>query len=129
MRSVLDRSSLKRLLVSTALPLALMTAGAVGVHAEIVTVVGDNGAGGVDGVSPPGDPNGQPGGDGEAANADAGNLVPNSFPLNQATATGGNGGAGGNGVGDVPVLHDGVVQPYFLYYESAQMYFAYEGRY
>jgi hypothetical protein len=36
---------------------------------------------------------------------------------------------GGNGVGDVPVLHDGVVQPYFLYYESAQMYFAYEGRY
>jgi len=36
---------------------------------------------------------------------------------------------GGQGVGDVPVLHDGVVQPYFLYYESAQMYFAYEGRY
>jgi hypothetical protein len=36
---------------------------------------------------------------------------------------------GGNGVGDVPVLHDGIVHPYFLYYESAQTYFAYEGRY
>ena len=85
----------RHLLLSTALPLALMTAGAVGVRAEVVTVVGVNGANGADGVSPPGDPNGQPGGDGEAAHADAGNLVPNSDPLNQATATGGAGGAGG----------------------------------
>lgn len=36
---------------------------------------------------------------------------------------------GGPGVGDPAVLHDGIVHPYFLYYQSAQFYFAYEGRY
>jgi hypothetical protein len=36
---------------------------------------------------------------------------------------------GGPGVGDPNVLHDGIVHPYFLYYETAQAYFAYSGRY
>ena len=97
----INRSFLTRLLLTTALPLALMTAGAAGVRAATVivpTVAGSmDGANGVNGVNP-GDP-GQPGGPGQPASADAGHLMPNSDPLNSATATGGNGGAGGNGAG------------------------------
>jgi hypothetical protein len=97
----ISRSFLTRLLLTTALPLALMTADAAGVRAATVivpTVAGSlDGANGANGVNP-GDP-GQPGGPGQPASADAGHLMPNSDPLNSATATGGNGGAGGNGAG------------------------------
>src|SRR5271169_3855145 len=99
MRAI-ERSFLMGLSVTSALTLALVTAGAVKVSAETIivpTVPGSlDGGTGPDGVSPPGDPNGQPGGDGLPANADAGFSVPNSDALNSATATGGNGGAGGN---------------------------------
>ena len=76
MAKAVDRSFLKRLLVTTALPLALLAAGSVGTHAAVVVVVGANGANGANGVNF-GDP-GQPGGDGQPATADAGHLVPNS---------------------------------------------------
>jgi PEP-CTERM motif len=79
---LLQRSFLARLLQTTGLSLALMTASAAGVYAETVTVVGDNGP---------------PGGDGESAVATAGSVHPVSFPLNKASATGGNGGAGNPG--------------------------------
>ena len=59
-----------------------------------------DGANGADGATPPGDPNGQPGGDDLPANADAGYSLPNNDSLNSAMATGGNGGAGGDGMGD-----------------------------
>jgi len=84
----LQRSFLTRLLQTTGLSLALMTASAVGVHAETVTDVGANGANGANGVNP-GDP-GQQGGDGGSAAADAEGVSPN-----KAMATGGNGGGGG----------------------------------
>ena len=76
--------------------LAFVMVGAGGVRAEIVTVQGDDGAAGADGVNP-GD-NGMPGGDGESVSANAGGAQPITAPLNKATATGGNGGQGGNGV-------------------------------
>jgi hypothetical protein len=81
--------NLTRLLQTTGLSLALMTASAIGIHAETVTDVGANGPDGASGVNP-GDP-GQPGGDGGPAVANAGNAD----SLNKAMATGGNGGAGG----------------------------------
>ena len=59
LKSCLQRSFLIRLLQTTGLSLALMTASAAGVHAEDVTVQGANGAIGADGINP-GDP-GQPG--------------------------------------------------------------------
>jgi hypothetical protein len=74
----IDRSFLTRLLRTTALSLALMTASAAGVHAQ---VIGANGANGADGVNP-GDP-GLPGGDGESV-------------AGSGTVMGGNGGNGGN---------------------------------
>jgi hypothetical protein len=80
-------ASLQRLLVTAALPLGLMAAGAMPAYAGSVTVTGANGA--------PGYP-GRPGGAGQPANADAGNLIPNSDPTNSATAQGGNGGWGGS---------------------------------
>jgi hypothetical protein len=89
------RSILARSLMTGVASLAFMMMGATGVRAEIVTVQGDNGANGMDGVPPDGA--GQPGGDGETVNASAGSPNPYTAPLNQATATGGNGGAGGNG--------------------------------
>ncbi len=58
---LLQRSFLMRLLQTTGLSLALMTASAAGVHAEDVTVQGSAGVDGADGVNP-GDL-GQPGGD------------------------------------------------------------------
>jgi hypothetical protein len=97
MRKAFHLSILTRLLRTTALPLALMSAGSVSAYAETVVIVGDNGVAGANGVNP-GDP-GQPGGDGESVTADAGVSPPNAFPLNSATASGGNGGAGGNGAG------------------------------
>ena len=84
----LQRSFLTRLLQTTGLSLALMTASAIGGHAENVTVQGKDGANGANGVNP-GDP-GQQGGDGASAAADAGGVSPN-----KAMATGGNGGGGG----------------------------------
>ena len=103
MRAI-ERSFLTGLLITSALPLAVVWAGAPKVSAETIivpTVPGSlDGAGGAGGVSPPGDPNGQPGVDGLPANADAGYSVPNNDALNSAAATGGNGGAGGNGVDD-----------------------------
>ena len=92
MRKAIDRSFLTRLFLTTALSLALITASAAGVRAEIVIVQGDDGVNGADGVNP-GDP-GLPGGDGESVTANAGRAP---FPLNKATAYGGDGGAGGNG--------------------------------
>ena len=95
----MSRRYFPRLLTSVALPLALLMAGAAVVHAETVTVPivpgSLDGANGADGLNP-GD-SGQPGGSGGSATADAGYSVPNSDPLNQASATGGNGGAGGSG--------------------------------
>jgi PEP-CTERM motif len=76
--SGIDRSFLTRLLQITGLSLALMTASAAGVHAQ---VIGANGANGADGVNP-GD-SGLPGGDGESV-------------AGSGTVMGGNGGAGGN---------------------------------
>jgi len=68
-----QRSFLTRLLQTTGLSLALITASAAGVRAEIVTVVGAGGASGADGANlPPGSglpglpgPSGEPGGNGE----------------------------------------------------------------
>jgi hypothetical protein len=80
MYKLFDLSILKRFLLSTALPLALMSAGSVGAHAEVVVVHGANGA--------------SPGQPGESVTADAGHLTPNSDPTNSAAATGGNGAAG-----------------------------------
>jgi PEP-CTERM motif len=91
MRKAIDRSFLTRLFQTTALSLALMTATTAGVRAEIVTVQGDDGANGADGLNP-GD-SGQSGGDGEPATANAGSVT---FPQNSATAIGGNGGSGGS---------------------------------
>jgi hypothetical protein len=86
---LLQRSFLMRLLQTTGLSLALMTASAAGVHAADVTVQGSPGVDGADGANP-GDL-GQPGGDGGDATASAGSAD----PINTATAIGGNGGRGG----------------------------------
>jgi hypothetical protein len=51
LKSCLQRSFLTRLLQTTGLSLALMTASAIGVHAESVTIQGANGANGADGVN------------------------------------------------------------------------------
>ena len=104
MKSI-HRSILTRALMTSVASLAFMMMGAAGVRAEIVTVQGDDGAAGADGVNP-GD-NGMPGGDGESVSASAGSAQPISAPLNKATATGGNGGAGGNGVDGFSEVGDG----------------------
>ena len=91
----LQRAFLTRLLQTTGLSLALMTASAAGVHADTVTDVGANGADGASGINP-GDP-GQPGGDGGSAAANAGGVSPN-----KATAIGGDGGGGGSDGGFNP---------------------------
>jgi hypothetical protein len=94
------RHFVQRLLVTAALPLGLMAAGAMPAFAAIVDVTGANG----------GYP-GMPGGPGGAATADAGNLIRNSDPTNSATATGGAGGwgvsspTGPGGAGGVGVRH------------------------
>jgi len=69
---LVEGAFLIRLLQTTGLSLALMAASAAWVRAEIVTVQGSDGAAGANGVEPPGDPNGQPGGDGESVTANAG---------------------------------------------------------
>src|SRR3984957_10648344 len=94
MKSI-HRSMLTRALMTGVASLAFMMISAGGLRAEIVTVQGDDGAAGADGVNP-GD-NGIPGGDGETVSASAGSTQPITAPLNKATATGGNGGVGGNG--------------------------------
>jgi PEP-CTERM motif-containing protein len=97
---LLHRSFLMRLLQTTGLSLALMTATAAGVHAEDVTVQGVAGVDGADGVNP-GDL-GQPGGDGESVVANAGGVFPN-----KATAIGGNGGVGGTNFFECPPCETG----------------------
>src|ERR1700722_15229203 len=89
----IHRSSLTRALMTGVASLAFVMASAAGPRAEIVTVQGDGGAAGADGVNL-GDP-GLPGGDGWAGSANAGSAQPITAPLNKATATGGNGGQGG----------------------------------
>jgi hypothetical protein len=79
----LDGSFLKRILLTTALSLALVAGIAGGAQAVTVIVVGDNGADSFDFT---------PAGGGESVSADAGYLVPNTDNTNSATATGGNGG-------------------------------------
>jgi hypothetical protein len=71
------------LLMTAALPLGLMTAGPIAVHAEVLVVPTIPGSldGGNGGVGPPPDANGLPGDPGQPANADAGFTVPNSDPL------------------------------------------------
>jgi PEP-CTERM motif len=86
MKSI-HRSILTRLLQTTGLSIALMTAGAAGVHAEDVTVQGAPGANSTDGDG------GGEGGIGGDATANASSAD----PLNKATAIGGLGGAGGSG--------------------------------
>ncbi len=86
---------LTRVLMTGVASLALLMISAGGVRAEIVTVQGDDGLAGANGVNP-GD-NGMPGGDGESVSATAGSTQPITAPLNKATATGGNGGQGGDG--------------------------------
>jgi hypothetical protein len=94
MRSI-HRSILTRALMTGVASLAFVMVSAAGARAEIVTVQGDDGAAGADGVFS-GDP-GLPGGDGESVSVNAGSAQPITAPLNKATATGGNGGQGGNG--------------------------------
>ena len=93
----IHRSLLARSLLTGVASLAFMIMGPVVIRAEIVTVQGDDGLGGADGVDP-GD-NGVPGGDGESVTANAGSAQPITAPLNKATAVAGNGGGGGNGAG------------------------------
>ena len=80
-----------RLLQTTGLFLALLTASTAAVHAEGVTVQGAPGANGADGVNP-----GDAGGEG-GTGGDATATANSADPLNEATAVGGNGGDGGNG--------------------------------
>ena len=92
---LLQPSFLMRLLQTSGLSLALMTASAAGVHAEDVTVQGANGVDGADGVNP-GDP-GQPGFPAGPTFAHA----ESTDPINNATAIGGTGGQGGNLGGNI----------------------------
>jgi hypothetical protein len=92
----LQRSFFMRLLQTTGLSLALMTASAAGVRAEDVTVMGVDGVSGASGVNP-GDL-GQPGGDAGGTTASAGSAD----PINNATAIGGNGGVGGTDFFECP---------------------------
>jgi hypothetical protein len=78
MAKTMDRSILARSLMTGAASLALMMASAAGARADIVTVQGDDGAAGADGVFS-GDP-GLPGGDGESVAADAGSSQPITAP-------------------------------------------------
>src|ERR1700735_1340675 len=94
MKSI-HRSILTRALMTGVATLAFVMVGVGGVAAEIVTVQADAGPAGANGVNP-GD-NGMPGDDGESVSANAGSAQPITAPLNKATATGGNGGQGGNG--------------------------------
>jgi hypothetical protein len=87
---LLQRLFLMRLLQTTGLSVALMTACAATVHAEDVTVQGSPGVDGADGVNP-GDP-GQPGFSAGPTFSNASNAD----PLTKATAIGGTGGTGGN---------------------------------
>ena len=76
MTKALHRSSLRRLFLTTALPLLLLAGGAREALAACPVVVGANGANGADGVGQF-DP-GQPGSAGEIGVADAGYSVPNA---------------------------------------------------
>jgi hypothetical protein len=98
--------NLTRALMAGVASLALMMMGA-GVRAEIVTVQGDDGLPGADGLNP-GDP-GLTGGDGKSVTVTAGSAQPITAPLNNATALGGSGGSGGNGapLGDPPIVASG----------------------
>jgi hypothetical protein len=88
---LLQRSFLMRLLQTTGLSVALMTASVAGVHAEDVGVQGAPGANGADGVNP-----GDAGGEG-GTGGDATATANSPDPVNGAFAVGGVGGDGGNG--------------------------------
>ena len=86
MGKAIDGSFLTLLLWTTALSLPLMTA-AAGARAEIVTVLGADGAPGADWVHP--GYFGRRGGEGESVIAHAGGVHPITAPLNKASATAG----------------------------------------
>jgi hypothetical protein len=94
MKSI-HRSMLAHAWMTGVASLAFVMVSAGGVRAEIVTVQGDDGPAGADGVDPNG--NGMQGDGGESVIGSAGSAQPITFPLNKATASAGNGGAGGNG--------------------------------
>jgi PEP-CTERM motif len=89
----IHRSIFARALMTGAASLVLMF-GTAGVRAEIVTAQGADGANAVDG-----DPD-VPAGEGESVTASAGSMQPVTAPSNSAFATGGNGGSGGNDLGN-----------------------------
>ena len=93
MRKAIDRSFLTRLLRTTALSLALMTASAAGVHAETVIVQGADGANGADNT------NWEVGGGGNGASGGDASAIANwkTDSSNTANASGGDGGNGGEG--------------------------------
>jgi hypothetical protein len=93
MKSI-HRSILTRALMTSAASLAFIMMNAAGVRAESVSVLGANGANAVDG-----DPD-VPAGEGESVTATAGSMQPVTAPSNSAFATGGNGGSGGNDLGN-----------------------------
>ena len=86
-------SSLSRLLVSTALPVAVLATGAVPAYAQ--NVVSGTGAPGPNGGS--GGVTGGTGGPADPFSVDNGFSVGNTYSWNQAFATGGAGGTGGDG--------------------------------
>jgi hypothetical protein len=77
MKSI-HRSILTRLLMTGVASLAFVMASAGGVRAEIVTVQGDDGAAGADGVFS--DDPGLPGGEGESVTANAEHATDHSAP-------------------------------------------------
>jgi hypothetical protein len=95
MRKAIDRSFSTRLLRTTALSLALITASAAGVHAETVTVQGANGVDGASGVD--GGLWDLPGGNGTSGGDASATANSKSDSSNTAYASGGNGGNGGEG--------------------------------
>jgi hypothetical protein len=99
MRKSSHRAFATRLLLSTALPFAVLATGsmpafAATVYDPVVPGSYDGAPGFTDGSG-----NGTAGGAGTGAFADAGFFSTNSDSINQAFATGGNGGAGGDAGG------------------------------
>src|SRR5580698_8957099 len=87
------RSVLSRLLVSTALPFAVLATGTVAAYGQ-VDVIG-SGNSGTNGAS--GGATGGTGGPGDPITLDNGYVTPNTNPWNRTFATGGAGGTGGDG--------------------------------
>jgi hypothetical protein len=94
----IHRSILARSLMTGVALLAMTTMRAGEVRAESVILQGADGANGANAVNSGDD--GMTGDNGESVTANAGSVLPVTFPQNQGTATGGSGGAGGNGTFD-----------------------------